>query len=91
MSDLQQVTQFPDSKLLGNGNGVSFDARLRRVELEVHGIKIKLESCATKSDIDKLKIWALVGALAGTFAALAWTGRGLLGEIGQMLQTLASP
>ena len=50
-------------------------ARGTDLELDDREIKTFLKSVATKSDIDKLKIWALAGALAGSFAAILWLAR----------------
>ena len=49
-------------------------SRTRGTDLELDDREIKtfLKSVATKSDIDKLKIWALAGALAGSFGAILW-------------------
>lgn len=35
-------------------------------------IETQLGYVATKSDIDKLKIWALIGALVGVLGILGW-------------------
>ncbi len=52
-------------------------SRTRGTDLELDDREIKtfLKSVATKSDIDKLKIWALAGALAGSFGAILWLAR----------------
>lgn len=87
----RNVTQFPSGRVhSGNGgNGGRFDRlqarldrfdeRLRVVEGDLKRIDEKLGNCATKSDIDKLKIWALVGALVGMSGVLAWIFRFIAG------------
>ena len=61
----------------GSGSvGGDFDARLRAVELDVREIKTRIESIATKSDVDiataKLQRWAMGGSLVGTIAVIGW-------------------
>ena len=74
--DEQEVTQFPDQKIsAGNGSGGTFDDRLRDVENRLTKIETQLGYGATKSDIDKLKKWVLIGALSGV--------PGILGSIVQ--------
>ncbi len=71
--DEQEITQFPGQILsAGNGNGGKFDDRLRDVENRLTKIETQLSYVATKSDIDKLKIWALIGALVGVLGILGW-------------------
>ena len=62
----------------GGGNGGRYDVlaeRVRLVELDIRDIKTRMETVATKSDIDKLKIWALVGGLIGAVAVIGWLVR----------------
>lgn len=70
------LAEFPERQVEG-GNGGSFDARLRAVEGDIREIKAKLENFATKRDIDKLKIWALIGTLVGSFGAITFLVRAL--------------
>lgn len=71
---------FPrrEGQVSGGGDGPydKLDDRLRAVEIEVGGIKVTLRDVATKKDVtiasDKLKIWALIGALIGAFSAVGW-------------------
>ena len=82
------VVPFPDdpkgiSSPGRGGGGGDIDARLRAVELDVREIKTtlngeintKLDGAATKRDIDRLKLWALIGCLIGTIAVIGWLVR----------------
>ncbi len=63
----------------GNGGGGRYDRleeRIRILEGDVREIKTRMESVATKSDVDvaiaKLKTWAMGGSLVGTIAVIGW-------------------
>lgn len=73
--------QDPNSKVIplsdqnlsaGSGNGGKFDDRLRAVENRLTAIETKMENVATKTDIERLRVWALGGALVGVLAVVSW-------------------
>ena len=62
-----------------NGGRIDrIEATLNEVDKRLIVVESKLPELATKRDIDKLKIWALLGALGGSFAAIIWLARLLI-------------
>ena len=63
------VSQFPGQRSLpsdGGGNGGNgIEKRLRDVELDVREIRTSLQHVSTKEDIQRVKVWALSGVIAG--------------------------
>ena len=70
----------------GNGGGPG-DERIHAIELDVLEIRTRMENVATTNDIDRLKLWAAGGALAGTLAIIGW----LVVWISRLLATASAP
>ena len=70
----------------GNGGG-SIDERIHAIELDVLEIRTRMENVATKNDIDRLRLWAAGGALAGALAIIGW----LVVWISRLLATAPAP
>ena len=70
----------------GNGGG-PIDERIHAIELDVLEIRTRMENVATTNDIDRLKLWAAGGALAGTLAIIGW----LVVWISRLLATASAP
>ena len=60
----------PKDESSGGGGGDGVDARLRAVEERLARLETRMESIATKEDIQTLKIWVLGGALSSVVAAI---------------------
>lgn len=54
----------------GGGGGGGVDARLRAVEDRLTRLETRMDYMATKEDIQKLKIWVLIGVLSSIVAAI---------------------
>ena len=62
------VSQFPGQRSLpsdGGNGGNGIEKRLRDVELDVREIRTSLQHVSTKEDIQRVKVWALSGVIAG--------------------------
>ena len=62
---LRSVPNDPQPTGPGGGDGGNFDSRLRAVEQDVREIKTEIKHLATKEDLQKLKVWWLLGIIAG--------------------------
>ena len=68
-----KIIDLPEQPFTGGGgNGGKFDDRLRDVENRLTAVETLLRNTATKTDIERLRVWALGGALVGALAVLSW-------------------